>query len=131
MGKGKTSPISSYDVARVVSEILADPQPHIGKIYNLTGPHSEDLDFYASEFAAALGRPVTYRDINPEEWRSQLLKFELPVHLVDHVTAMAQLNRDNRYDRLTDDVRAITGEPPMSLRAFVSQHAKSFTPRPE
>jgi len=131
MGKGKTSPISSYDVARVVSEILADPQPHIGKIYNLTGPHSEDLDFYASEFAAALGRPVTYRDIDPEEWRNQLLKFELPVHLVDHVTAMAQLNRDNRYDRLTDDVRAITGEPPMSLRAFVSQHAKSFTPRPE
>lgn len=129
MGRGKTSPISSFDVARVVSAILADPQPHIGRIYNLTGKQSEDLDFYATEYAHALGRPVRYRDIDPQAWREQLLKFEIPVHLVDHVTAMAQLNRDNRYDRLTDDVERLTGEPPMRLRDFVTRNAKSFTPR--
>jgi hypothetical protein len=39
---------------------------------------------------------------------------------------MAQLNREQRYDRLTDDVRALTGEPAMSLRDFVRKHAKSF-----
>jgi hypothetical protein len=48
------------------------------------------------------------------------------MHLVDHVTAMAQLNRDQRYDRLTDDVRALTGQPAMSLREFVRKHASSF-----
>src|SRR5689334_14749672 len=37
-GEGKTSPIAAEDVARVVAALLTDPQPHIGKIYNLTGP---------------------------------------------------------------------------------------------
>src|SRR6185503_18518539 len=37
-GEGKTSPISAEDVARVVAAVLANPQPHIGQIYHLTGP---------------------------------------------------------------------------------------------
>ena len=38
MGGGKTSPISAVDVARAVAVILDDPAPHIGQIYDLTGP---------------------------------------------------------------------------------------------
>ena len=38
MGAGKTSPISAVDVARAVAVILDDPGPHIGQIYDLTGP---------------------------------------------------------------------------------------------
>src|SRR5499433_1546511 len=37
-GEGKTSPVAAEDVARVVATLLANPQPHIGKIYHLTGP---------------------------------------------------------------------------------------------
>src|SRR4051812_41161851 len=43
MGGGKTSPISAVDVARSVAVILDDPAPHVGQIYNLTGPESADL----------------------------------------------------------------------------------------
>jgi uncharacterized protein YbjT (DUF2867 family) len=126
MGTGKTSPISAVDVARTVTAIISDPASHVGKIYNLTGPQSEDLRFYADEFTAVLERKVTYRDIDPQTWRNKLVQAGLPLHLVDHVTAMAQLNRENRYDRLTDDVLALTGQPAMSLREFVRVHASSF-----
>jgi hypothetical protein len=34
----------------------------------------------------------------------------------------------NRYDRLTQDVEAITGRPATSARDFVARHAKSFAP---
>src|SRR6476659_8357905 len=34
-GEGKTSPISVEDVARVIAALLADPRPHVGKVYNL------------------------------------------------------------------------------------------------
>jgi uncharacterized protein YbjT (DUF2867 family) len=37
---GKTSPVAVEDVARVIAALLANPQPHIGKIYHLTGPQS-------------------------------------------------------------------------------------------
>src|SRR5262249_12694857 len=42
-GQGKTSPVAAADVARVVAAILADPGPHLGRIYELTGPRSQDM----------------------------------------------------------------------------------------
>src|SRR5690349_23394272 len=36
-GEGKTSPVAADDVARVVAALLENPQPHIVKIYHLTG----------------------------------------------------------------------------------------------
>src|SRR5499433_3625380 len=39
-GRGKTSPVSTADVARVIATVLADPGPHLGRIYELTGPQS-------------------------------------------------------------------------------------------
>ena len=42
-GEGKTSPVVVEDVARVIAALLADPQPHIGKVYHLTGPQSENM----------------------------------------------------------------------------------------
>jgi nicotinamidase-related amidase len=36
-GDGKTSPVAVADVARVVTALFANPQPHIGNIYHLTG----------------------------------------------------------------------------------------------
>ena len=48
-GEGKTSPVAVADVARVVAALLANPQPHIGKISHLTGPQSETMHVYAQE----------------------------------------------------------------------------------
>src|SRR6476659_998977 len=62
MGGGKTSPISAVDAARAVSVVLDDPTPHIGRIYNLTGFESADLEHYARVFSEALGRTIRYRD---------------------------------------------------------------------
>src|SRR6201982_1524281 len=41
-GRGKTSPVAAADVARVVAAVLADPGPHLGRIYELTGPRAPD-----------------------------------------------------------------------------------------
>ena len=73
MGGGKTSPISAVDVARAVSVVLDDPTPHIGKIYNLTGFESADLEHYARVFSEALGRTIPYRDVPLSGWREKLL----------------------------------------------------------
>src|SRR5499427_7715752 len=72
-GQGKTSPVAVEDVARVIAALLVNPQPHIGKIYHLTGPQSENMYFYAQEYSKALGRTITYQDIPVEPWREGLL----------------------------------------------------------
>ncbi len=43
----------------------------------------------------------------------------LPPHTEQHVATMAQLHRDNRYDRTADGVDRVTGIPPQSIEAFV------------
>ena len=126
-GEGKTSPIAVEDVARVVSALLADPQPHIGKIYNLTGPQSENMDFFALEYSKALGRTITSQDIPVEPWRDALLERGLPVHLVNHLATMADLHRAGRYDRISDDVLTLTGQQPLSVEEFVRKNAVKFT----
>ena len=76
-GEGKTSPVAAEDVARVVATLLENPQPHIGKIYHLTGPQSENMHFYAQEYSKALGRTITFQDIPVEPWRDALLRAPL------------------------------------------------------
>jgi len=67
-GLGKTSPVAAADVARVIAAVLADPDPHLGRIYELTGPRSQDMHGVAQEYSDALNREVTYSDIAPEDW---------------------------------------------------------------
>ncbi|MGW1704623.1 NmrA family NAD(P)-binding protein [Streptomyces sp. NPDC002206] len=119
-GTGRTSPIAVDDVARVLATVLRDPAPHIGQVYELTGPRSVDMTELAAEFSRALGRSVTYVDMPPERWEAQLPKLGMPPHLEQHVATMAQLHRDNRYDRTTDGVERVTGIPPQSIEAFVA-----------
>ena len=129
LGGGKISPVSAVDVARAVTVILEDPAPHIGQIYDLTGPESTDLEHYAHVFSEALGRPIRYRDVPLPAWSEGLRQAKFPEHLVRHLTAMAELARQGRYDRMTDTLRKLTGEAPTNMRDFVKLHAAAFKQR--
>src|SRR3984893_3951877 len=129
MGGGKTSPISTVDVARALAAILENPAPHIGQIYDLTGPESADLDHYARVFSEALGRPIRYRDVPLPAWSEGLRQARYPEHVVRHLSAMAELTRQGRYDRMTDTLYQLTGEAPTNMRDFVKLHAAEFKPR--
>ena len=128
-GAGRTSPVDTRDVAEVVAAVLADPGPHIGRIYELTGPRSEDMHAVAAEYSEALGRTVTYVDEPLEQWRDRELRArDLPGHVSEHFLTMAKLHAENRYDRLTHDVEVITGRPATSVRAYVAKHPELFRP---
>jgi len=119
-GSGHTSPVAVDDVARVVATVLRNPAPHIGHVYELTGPRSVDMTELAAAFSRALHRPVSYVDVPLDRWRAGLSKLGLPPHTEQHVVTMAQLHRANRYDRTADGVERVTGTPPLSIEAFVA-----------
>jgi NAD(P)H dehydrogenase (quinone) len=125
-GRGKTSPVAAADVARVVAAVLADPGPHLGLIYELTGLRSQDMHAVAREFSDALNREITYSDIPSEDWEQKLKRDGLPEHLTRHLVTMGELHRSGRYDRLADGVERVTGRPAMSIREFVSLHVNEF-----
>jgi hypothetical protein len=41
---------------------------------------------------------------------------------------MADLHRAGRFDRMSDDVRTLTGQGPLSVEEFVRKNAAAFTP---
>jgi len=129
LSTSRTSPISSIDVARAVATILDDPTPHIGRVYNLTGPESADLNHYARVFSEALGRTIRYRDVPVLAWADVLQQAGVPTHLLSHLKVMAELHAQGRYDRLTDDQFRLTGEKPTSMGEFVKRHASEFARR--
>jgi uncharacterized protein YbjT (DUF2867 family) len=127
-GTGRTSPIAASDVARVVSRVLADPASRIGDVYELTGPASLDINGLAGQYARALHRPITGIDIPHDTWVEQVLKpLGLPAHVQQHIATMARLHRAGRYDRATDDVEKVTGQPALTVEQYITAHPEPFS----
>jgi uncharacterized protein YbjT (DUF2867 family) len=125
---GKTSPIAADDVGAAAAAVLANPEPHIGKAYDLTGPQSLTMAEIAQEFSRALGRTIHYVNVPPQIWEAKLQEARYPAHVTAHLIAMAQLHRDNRYDRMTDTFQQLVGRAPISAAEFAHRHAVAFTP---
>jgi uncharacterized protein YbjT (DUF2867 family) len=128
LGTGRTSPIATSDVARTVAAVLMDPAHRIGDVYELTSPASLDIDGLAAEYALGLGRPIRGTDIPHETWVREVLKpLGLPAHLEQHLSTMALLHRAGRYDRATDDVEKVTGQPPSTVGQYIAERPELFS----
>jgi len=126
-GNARTSPIAVEDVARVIETILDNPKSHVGNVYHLTGPRSQDMKAIAREYEQALNRKVTYIDMPFEQWKeTELRKQQLPQHVYEHILTMAELHAANRYDRITNDVERITGKPSMNIAEYVTRNCVLF-----
>ncbi|MBV9092126.1 MAG: NAD(P)H-binding protein [Mycobacteriaceae bacterium] len=126
-GAGHTAPIATSDVARVVATVLRDPAGRIGKVYELTGPQVLDIHGLAEQYSRALKRPVTAADKPYDEWLRECLRPSgLPDHVQQHIATMARLHRENRYDRATDDVERVTGQPAQTVEDYIASRLHLF-----
>ena len=81
---------------------------------------ASNLDHHARVFSEALGRPIRYRDVPRPAWSESLRQARFPEHVVRHLSAMAELTKQRRYDRMTDTMCKLTGEAPTNMRDFVT-----------
>jgi hypothetical protein len=80
----------------------------------------------AAEFSEALGRKITNVDVPFDQWRREFAEMGLPDHVFQHLTTMARLHADNRYDRATTDVQQILGRPPSGVAEYVERNPDLF-----
>jgi uncharacterized protein YbjT (DUF2867 family) len=126
-GQGRTSPIAPTDVARVVATILRKPEDHGQHVYELTGPEILDIDGLAQRYSQALRYPISGVDMPYDEWLEKVLKpVGIPTHIEQHIATMARLHRADRYNRGTDEVEHVTGQPAQTIEQYIANHRDRF-----
>ena len=76
-GDGRISSAARADYARAAATVLAGGD-HAGRIYELAGDASFTLTELVAVVAEASGKPMAYRNMAPEEFRSAVLDAGLP-----------------------------------------------------
>jgi NAD(P)H dehydrogenase (quinone) len=127
-GAQRFAPIAGYDVAELCVKILIDPAPHISKSYEVTGPELKDMHEFAEDYAAVLGRQVTYVPEDVETWNEQYVDSALAAypHIAEHIKDLTRLVAGGRYGAagVSEQLETLLGRPPKTVRWALENHPR-------
>ena len=124
-GEGVLSVTDARDVAATAATILTEPG-HEGRAYDLTGPAALDFREVADVFSDALDRPIAYADPSRPAFALAMYRRGFSAGFVAFMIAEYSVVRLGFSGRTTDDVEAVLGRPPRTLREFVDDYADEF-----
>jgi uncharacterized protein YbjT (DUF2867 family) len=125
-GAAARSLIHERDIAAVAVPALTDDR-HAGQAYLLTGPEAITQAGQARLIGEAIGRPVHWEELAPEEARQQLLAAWGDPAFVDSALATwAKLVTEP--EPVTPTVEQVTGVPARTFRQWAGDHVSDFRP---
>lgn len=125
-GDGLIGMVDARDVAAVAAVIATNPAGHVAATYWPTGPALISYADIAGELSAALGHRIDYRRVAPDEHRELMIRAGVPDPVATSNAQAFELTAEGDAAWITDDVRAVTGNPPRDLRAFLADHLGAF-----
>lgn len=121
-GDGRISLVSREDVARCLAALAVAPPT--GRHHDLTGPESLDLATIAAQAGDAWGTPVSYVDLPPAGYQAELARSgEEPWWQYAYSTMFDSI-RQQRWRRVSGEVRQLTGRDPAPVRDVLAQQAR-------
>ena len=127
---GKVSHIDVRDIAAVAAKALTG-NGHQGKTYVITGPEALSYDEVAAKLSAAIGRPVKYVNVTPEDFKKSLLGWGIPEYMADGLNEFFAAIRAGYCAVVTNTVEEVAQRKPISFDNFVRDFADAFTARPQ
>jgi len=127
---GKVSHIDVRDIAAVAAKALTE-NGHQGKTYVITGPEALSYDEAASKISKAIGKPVKYVNVTPEDFKKSLLGWGIPEYMADGLNEFFAAIRAGYCAVVTNTVEEVTKRKPISFDDFVRDFAGAFTARPQ
>jgi uncharacterized protein YbjT (DUF2867 family) len=125
-GYGRMAFISVADVARAAAAVLLTEEA-TNTDHLLTGPHSLGYTDAARIISAAVGRDIRHVAVPPEERRRAMAAAGLPAAFVETLLEADAMVRRGEEDRVTSEVRDLTGRPPITFEQFVSDHRSEWS----
>ncbi|MDP2896168.1 MAG: SDR family oxidoreductase [bacterium] len=123
-GEGKTSFISTQDIAEVAATAFA--KKLFGKEYNLTGPDALDHTEVARIISRAIGKKITYQPLSEEAMLQGARQMGMPEGAVQYMRVLYAAVRAGYTAAVTSDVETVTGRKPMTFDAFARKNAAAW-----
>jgi uncharacterized protein YbjT (DUF2867 family) len=120
--------IASIDVGDLadVAALALTTSGHEGKIYSLTGPEALTMSEVAEKLSSAIGRPVRYVNVRPEEHRAANLGRGMPPYLADGLVELYAERRNGKEGTVFPDTETLLGRRPVSFSEFAQRNAAAF-----
>lgn len=128
-GDGRVPFIDADDIADVATHVLTAAAARNADAV-LTGPEALTFDGVAAQITAALGEPVRHRRVTADEVTAGHVGRGIPRAHAEMLGVMDLLIAEGAEDRVTDEVRAITGRPARSFADFVAAHVAAWRALP-
>ncbi|MFN2555881.1 MAG: NmrA family NAD(P)-binding protein [Nitriliruptorales bacterium] len=122
---GRIAMIDPRDVAAATTVTLTTAG-HEGQTYELTGPQAITYAQVAEELSAVAGRGVQFVAVPEKVTRQGLVAAGAPEWLIEHLTRLFGLIREDALAGTTDAVNALTGHEPRTFSRFARHHAELF-----
>lgn len=111
--------IDLEDVADVAACVLIDPDRHVGRVYELSGPRSITFNEAVELISRATGQPTIYRRIAPAEYVDALAADGVDRGAAEHVAEMFVLMESGVIASTTRDVEQVLGRPARTFEDYV------------
>jgi NAD(P)H dehydrogenase (quinone) len=131
-GDGRVAAVARDDIADAAVAVLlddsggGDPGRHDGRGYDMTGPEALTLAEVAEELSRFAGRPITYQEETIEEAYASRASYGAPDWEVDGWVSTYTAIGNGDLERVSGDLEALAGHPPMRLADFLAANPDSY-----
>jgi NAD(P)H dehydrogenase (quinone) len=126
-GDGRVGWVSREDCARAAAAALASREER-SSVRDLTGPELLGLADLAVILSGFSGRPIVAKPVDGETRRRQLAAAGLPAGMVSFLVNSEEGMAQGWLAVVSDDVRALTGVPPVTFGAFLKANRRTLLP---
>lgn len=98
-----------------------------GETIALTGGEAVTYARMAAILEGLCGHPVPVEDVTPAEMRDRLVERGMPPWEAQHFEGIYSMFRRRESEHLSDGVARMTGKPPRTVDAFLSEHSSALS----
>jgi uncharacterized protein YbjT (DUF2867 family) len=123
-GEGKIAFIHPDDIAAVATTTLT--RNHDGEALVITGPEALSYREMAATIGGAIGKPIDFEEISDQQAYMNAVEWGGEGPYVDALVDIWRAVRQGRLDTVTDGVRRVTGQEPITFAQWAAESAASF-----
>jgi uncharacterized protein YbjT (DUF2867 family) len=125
MADARIASIDIGDIAEAAIAVLTT-SGHEGQTYPITGPEALTMTEVAEKLSAAVGKPIRYVDVPPEEAKAARLAAGIPPYLAEGLDELFAERREGKESKVWPTIEEVFGWQPTTFDEFARRNAAIF-----